>query len=174
MTTDTEALVRRAYYLAEGRSPGAAPGQRAQGRRRDRGIDPGHFPRAVRDARGRDPADRGQARHPDRRLLVGARWQDPGVQLPYRFEHHVRADGHTAGLHLRSRGVRGRIDSPESQGRSHDHHRATRCPGRLLPGRGSTCLTWSTSGPSVAHLRENIAGAALTLPADAVAELDAI
>jgi hypothetical protein len=34
-------------------------------------------------------------------------------------------------------------------------------------GRGSTCLTWSTSGPSVAHLRENIAGAALTLPADA-------
>ena len=27
---------------------------------------------------------------------------------------------------------------------------------------------------SVAHLRENIAGAALTLPADAVAELDAI
>jgi pyridoxine 4-dehydrogenase len=27
---------------------------------------------------------------------------------------------------------------------------------------------------SVAHLRENIAGAALTLPADTIAELDAI
>jgi hypothetical protein len=40
------------------RSPGAAPGQRARGRRRDRGVDQGHLPRAVRDARRRDPADR--------------------------------------------------------------------------------------------------------------------
>src|SRR6266480_6261476 len=29
----------------------------------------------------------GQARHPDRRLLVRARRQDPGVQLPYRCGH---------------------------------------------------------------------------------------
>jgi hypothetical protein len=31
-----------------------------------------------------DRADGGQARHPDRRLLVRARRQEPGVQLPYR------------------------------------------------------------------------------------------
>src|SRR6266545_2958726 len=44
---------------------------------------------AVRDARRRDPANGGQARHPDRRLLVCARRQDPGVQLPCRYDHHV-------------------------------------------------------------------------------------
>ncbi len=43
---------------------------------------------------------------PDRRLLVRARRQDPGVQLPYRYYHHVRAAGCTAGLRVRSRGVR--------------------------------------------------------------------
>src|SRR6478735_6726224 len=82
VTTDTETLVRRAYHFAEGglldgqipsrRSPGAAPGQRTRGRGRDRAVDPGHLPRAVRYARRRDPADGGQARHPDRRLLVCA------------------------------------------------------------------------------------------------------
>ena len=123
MTTDTEALVRRAYHLAEGdvldvqgfidlfaedgvfNGIGGVSGQESYrgeqlgdvvvfmgkflpdvhrelhrvnvlgGRRRDRGVDQGHLPRAVRDAGRRDPADVGQARHPDRRLLVCARRQ---------------------------------------------------------------------------------------------------
>src|SRR5215212_365154 len=123
VTTDTEALVRRAYHLAEGdvldvqgfidllaedgvfNGIGGVSGQEnyrgeqlgdvvvwmgklfpdvhrelhrvnvARGRRRDRGVDQGHLPRGVRDARRRDPADGGQGRHPDRRLLVPARRQ---------------------------------------------------------------------------------------------------
>ena len=65
---------------------------------------------------GGDPADASKARHPDPRLLVHARRQDPGVQLPHRRSRHVRAAGHAAGLHLRSRGVRARtitLTSPE-------------------------------------------------------------
>ena len=45
-----------------------------------------------------------------------ARRQDPGVQLPYRYNHHVRAAGRTAGLHLRSRGVRARTITPTAKG----------------------------------------------------------
>src|SRR6266545_4194005 len=163
VTTDTEALVRRAYHLAEGdvldvqgfidlfaedgvfngiggvsgqratgvsnwamwssgwatcfpTFTGAAPGQRARGRRRDRGVDQGHLPRAVRDARRRDPADGGQARHPDRRLLVPAQRQGRGVRLPHRFYHLVRAARHTAGLRVRSRGVRVRTIRPTDKG----------------------------------------------------------
>src|SRR6266498_5096652 len=163
VTTDTEALVRRAYHLAEGdvldvqgfidlfaedgvfNGIGGVSGQRATGvsnwamwssgwatcfptftggctgstcsgtssRSRCRSGAP---PRAVRDARRRDPADGGQARHPDRRLLVCARRQDPGVQLPYRYDHHVRAAGRTAGLRVRSRGVRARTIRPTDKG----------------------------------------------------------
>src|SRR6266705_399191 len=43
---------------------------------------------------------------PDIRLLVPARRQGRGVRLPHRFYHPVRAAGHTAGLRVRSRGVR--------------------------------------------------------------------
>ena len=112
MTTDTEALVRRAYDLAEGdvldvqgfidlftedgvfNGIGGVSGQksyrgeqlgdvvvwmgkflpdvdrelhrgqRARGRGRDRAVDPGHLPGAVRYARRRDPADRRQTRIP--------------------------------------------------------------------------------------------------------------
>ena len=85
--------------------PGTAPGQRA----RDvlaielsiRGAFLGPF-----ETPARDPADGGQHRLPHRRLLVRGRRQDPGVQLPHRCGHDVRAAGRAAGIHLRSRGVR--------------------------------------------------------------------
>ena len=66
----------------------------------------GHLPRPVRDTRRRDPADGSQARHPDRRLLVCARRQDPGVQLLRQHQLDARADRCAAGLRLRRRGTR--------------------------------------------------------------------
>src|SRR6266498_3171335 len=89
---------------------------RERRRRQHRAVDQGHLPRAVRDARRRDPADGGQARHPDRRLLVPAQRQGRGVRLPHRFYHLVRAARHTAGLRVRSRGVRVRTIRPTDKG----------------------------------------------------------
>jgi hypothetical protein len=160
MTTDTEALLRRAYHLAEGdvldargfidlfaedgvfNGIGGVSGQESYRGEQlgDVIVFMGKFLPdvhqelhrvnvlgdvvaielsvrgtllgAVPDARGRDPAHRGQARHPDRRLLICARRQDQGVQLPYRCGHHVRAAVRTAGINLRSRGVRARTIRP--------------------------------------------------------------
>ncbi|MET9406076.1 hypothetical protein ABZX90_09920 [Streptomyces sp. NPDC002935] len=77
MTTGTEALVRRAYRLAKG---DVLDVQGFASLVADNGVFNGiggvirreiyrgerHLPRTVRDARRGDPADGGQARHPDR------------------------------------------------------------------------------------------------------------
>jgi hypothetical protein len=161
MTTDTEALVRRAYHFAEGAvldvrgSPACSPrtvyspasavclarratgvsiwamwsslwasscptftgnctGSTCSGMSSRSSCRSGGLPRAVRDARRGDRTDGGQARHPDRRLLVRARRKSQEFNCHIGGGHHVRAAGRTAGLHLRSRRVRAPTITPTS------------------------------------------------------------
>ena len=201
VTTDTEALVRRAYHLAEGdaldvqgftdlfaedgvlNGIGGVEGQTSL---RDeqlgglilflgrflpdvhrelkqitvngdvvshRAVDPGHLPRGVRDARRRDPADGGQGRVPDCRLLVPAQRQGRGVRLPHRFYHLVRAARHTSGPRVRSRGVRAQTIKPTDKGARLLSSRALQAG--LRRGRMACCLRvtrWTSTGVEAEHL----------------------
>ena len=68
------------------------------------------------NTRWRDPADGARLDIPTADFWVCARRQDPDVQLPYRYDHHVRTPGRTAGLRLGSRGVRAKTIRPTDKG----------------------------------------------------------